>query len=186
MLKYSFFIVIAIILLATSVSADWGKCQKVSTKQEFNLAKYMGRWYEIARFDNVMERDGVCTQANYTINPKEPTQVLVTNSELLNGNLTIVTGVGYCPDDKEPAKLLVSVGGNPFYAPYWIIDTDYNNYAMVFSCFSVLGVYHYEIAWILGRQRQLSQQTLSDIMVAFKKQGIDSSKFILTKQVGCK
>ena len=70
--------------------------------QEFNLAKYMGLWYEIARFDNIMERGGVCTQANYTINPKETSQVLVSNSEIYDGNLTTVTGVGYCPDDKEP------------------------------------------------------------------------------------
>ena len=171
--------------IISSVAADWGKCQRVSTQQDFDLTKYLGVWYEIARFDYIFEKDGVCVQANYTLNPADHSKVIVTNSEYRNGSFEQAVGEAYIPNQKEPAKILVSFG-SPFFAPYWVVETDYENYAMVFSCTSLLNVYHYEVAWILSRSRQLDSSIVNKLMNKWKSFDVDVSRFSFTRQTNCK
>ncbi|EFC44116.1 predicted protein [Naegleria gruberi] len=173
-------------LFNSSVNGQLGKCQRVNTKQDFKLDNYLGVWYEIARFDSSFEKNGICSKANYTINPSDSSKIIVTNSEYINGQYSQAIGEAYCPHpEQDPAKLLVSFGHQPFAGPYWVVDTDYKTYSMVFSCVNILGVYHIEYAWILARQPSLNTNLLTDIMSRWKSLDVDISKFKLTKQVNC-
>ena len=183
--------VITLVALLTTVSlcySQFGKCLDVPVQQNFAVGKFQGIWYEYARFEAIQERDGYCIQANYTANPSKPGHVFVTNS-LRKGsydgpNATII-GDAYAKDPNEPAKLLVSFPVSPIEANYWIVETDYGSYAMTYSCFNVLGVYHLEYAWILSRTRTLDSTTLSHIYKRFAQVGLDTTKFIQTPQLHC-
>lgn len=43
-------------------------------------------------------------------------------------------GVARVPDSSEPAKLKVKFNGVPVEGDYWVLGTDYETYALVYSC----------------------------------------------------
>jgi hypothetical protein len=42
-----------------------------------------------------------------------------------------------------------------------LIETDYDNYAAVYSCFDVLGLFKFEYAWLLARSKAPSDEVVS-------------------------
>lgn len=71
------------------------------------------------------------------------------------------------------------------YTPYWILSTDYENSALVYSCTDVLRLFHVDFAWILGRTRSLPAATVDHGKEVFSNNNIDVSKMILSRQQGC-
>nr|KAG5696785.1 hypothetical protein BaRGS_012808 [Batillaria attramentaria] len=83
--------------------------------------KYLGDWYEMYVFPTHFEK-GSCTRAHYTV--KDDGHIEVFNRGIENGTP---------------------------YGNYWVIDTDYDSYTLIYSCESILGVAHIEFAWIMSR-----------------------------------
>lgn len=71
------------------------------------------------------------------------------------------------------------------YSPYWILSTDYVNYALVYSCTDILRLFHVDFAWILGRTRTLPEATIEKARETFANNNIDVSRMIASKQQGC-
>lgn len=71
------------------------------------------------------------------------------------------------------------------YTPYWILSTDYENSALVYSCTDVLRLFHVDFAWILGRTRSLPDATIDHGKEVFINNNIDVSRMILSRQEGC-
>jgi len=78
----------------------------------------------------------------------------------------------------------VSFGEGPR-SPYWVLSTDYETYAAVYSC-TDLGNTQTEFAWILSRKRTLNAEAVTKLMNLFESFGIDTSHFEKTPQEGCK
>lgn len=79
------------------------------TVPELDIERYMGPWYEIARFDHSFERGLVGCMANYAL--QSDGMVKVTNTgykNSLDGKYKESVGKAYRPDDKIPGKLKVS------------------------------------------------------------------------------
>jgi lipocalin len=103
-----------------------------------DLAKYMGRWYEIASFPSFFQpKNGENTRATYTLNKDGTVHVL--NEVWNNGKRNFIEGTAYKADPKsDEAKLKVK-----FYVPpilpiipvtgdYWILSLDQNyQYALI-------------------------------------------------------
>ena len=68
---------------------------------------------------------------------------------------------------------------------YWLIDTDYDNYASVYSCQSILGLFEIEYAWVLVRNTQTSEDIVTKAREAFTKNGLDISKFEIVSHENC-
>ena len=132
-----------------------------------DLDRYLGTWYEIARFDHSFERGVEEAKAVYTLN-KDGT-VKVVNSGIKNGKPKTAVGKGKRTD--EPGLLRVSFFG-PFYADYRVmmIDADYS-YALVGS-----GGANY--LWILSRTTSLPDGVKSAILAEATRRGYDTSKLI--------
>ena len=74
---------------------------------DFNLSKYLGTWYEIARFDHSFERNMDNVIAEYVLRPDG--KVDVVNSGWRNGLYKVANGKAKQPDPvKSPAHLMVS------------------------------------------------------------------------------
>lgn len=135
-----------------------------------DLNRYLGEWYEIARFDHSFERGIEQAMAVYTLNDDGTLNVV--NSGMKNGKPKKAIGKGKRTD--EPALLRVSFFG-PFYADYRVmmIDADYT-YALVGSGGA-------DYLWILSRTPTLADDAKSALLVEARRRGYDTSKLIWVK-----
>ena len=136
-----------------------------------DLNRYLGEWYEIARFDHSFERGVEQAKANYTLN--EDGIIKVVNSGIKDGKPKTAIGKGKRTD--TPALLRVSFFG-PFYADYRVmmIDEGYT-YALVGSGSA-------DYLWMLSRTRDLPDSTKSELLSEAKRRGYDTDKLIWVKQ----
>ena len=136
-----------------------------------DLNRYLGEWYEIARFDHSFERGVEQAKANYTQNADGTIKVV--NSGIKDGKPKTAIGKGKKTD--TPGLLRVSFFG-PFYADYRVmmIDEDYT-YALVGSGGA-------DYLWILSRTSGLSETAKSELLSEAKRRGYDTGKLIWVEQ----
>ena len=136
-----------------------------------DLDKYLGSWYEIARYDHFFERGIQYAKATYTF--REDGRIDVLNTGVKNGKPKAAKGIARLTD--IPALLRVSFFG-PFYADYrvMLLDTGYQ-YALVGS-----GSDKY--LWILSRTPHLSEDVKAKILDEAVQRGYDPKKLIWVEQ----
>lgn len=136
-----------------------------------NLQKYLGRWYELARYDHSFERGVEYATANYGMRSDG-------KIEVINGGMKkdkYKRSVGKAKLTGTPGLLRVSFFG-PFYSDYRILmlAEDYS-YALVGS-----GSPKY--LWILSRTPELPTRTTDKILAEARNRGYDTSKLIWVTQ----
>jgi lipocalin len=67
---------------------------------------------------------------------------------------------------------------------YILVDTDYENYALVYSCIDGEPLEH-ETAWILSRKRDLDYSIIDELKEKLKIKNVDISKFVKINQNSC-
>ena len=100
------------------------------------------------------------------------------------GKYEQICGYADAPDAEEPGSLLVHFPNAPA-GSYWILDTDYENYASVYSCQSILGLFQIEYGWLLLRDLNTSEDIIAKGREAFTKNGLDISKYELVNHENC-
>ncbi len=147
-------IVIAALALVGSVSAriSSGQCGTPALQANFDATKYTGTWFQAAKDKTSPFENGNCEQARYSINADGTLRVF--NSQLDNSTQQIVTadGTAWC---KGPQCAVSFFWFSPT-ADYRVMETDYENFALVYACNDVfLGKVEY--AWILTRDQNPAQ-----------------------------
>lgn len=147
-----------------------------NTITAFNLDRYLGKWYEIARYDHAFERNLVGTTAEYTL--RDDGKIKVLNSGhlgSLDGPYKESTGKAKARKNGKPGQLEVSFFG-PFYGDYNIMELapDYS--------YSVVGSKSPNFLWILSRTPQLKPETKNSILKNLEQRGYDTSKLIWVEQ----
>ena len=152
--------------------------QKVdhSTITSFDLDRYLGKWYEIARYDHSFERDLVGCTAEYAL--RDDGKIKVTNSghlKTLDGPYKESVGKAKARRNGKPGQLEVSFFG-PFYGDYDILELapDYS--------YSVVGSSSPRYLWILSRTPQLTASTKGKILRNLQQRGYDINKLIWVEQ----
>jgi apolipoprotein D and lipocalin family protein len=155
------FILIPLLLGVVNTASNTCELNDLSN-YKFDLKRYTGKWYEIARSKDFPMEKGECAIALYDINGKGNVDLI--NSEVFNGRLNSVRGVGYRTD--SPNMLFLNFGYNGD-SRYIIVDTDYDNYSVVYSCGEYM-THKLEYVWILSRRRSLDDNTLSKLLLLIK------------------
>jgi lipocalin len=160
-----------------------GGCQNKKTEEmntatvkELDLQRYLGTWYEIARFDHRFERGLVGVTATYSM--REDGKIRVLNQgyrNSLDGELSVAEGKAKLTD--EPGKLKVSFFWI-FYADYYILELE-ENYQ-----WALIGSKSDKYLWILSRTPKLEDNVKNLIMHHANKRGYDTSKLIWVEQKG--
>jgi apolipoprotein D and lipocalin family protein len=158
-----FLAIVLITLVAVRCDMSWGRCPEVKYELDsFDLNKYLGTWYELAREKSIPFQRGDCTQATYSLN--DDGTVKVVNSEVVDGKINAV--VGRADRTENPFRLKVSFSdtflGKLFKGDYQVVNTDYENFTIVYSCTNLL-VARSEFFWILSRHPQVSAERLDDL-----------------------
>lgn len=160
----------------TSCSANKTMTDK-TTVDKLELQKYLGTWYEIARFDHRFERGLVGVTANYSIRPDGKIKVLNSGyRNTLDGEFSTAEGKAKIPNpDTEPSKLKVSFFWI-FYGDYFVLELD-DTYQ-----WAVIGSSTDNYLWILCRTPQMDETVYKSLLDKIEKRGYDVSKLIKVEQ----
>lgn len=141
-------------------------------------ARYMGTWYEIARYENRFQKNCYATQVNYEL--RDNGTVAVTNTCTLKDNTAETTsahGIAFIVNKQTNAQL--EVGFAPlfkylgwFTGDYWIIKLG-ANYE-----YAVIGTPNYKYFWIIAREKQISESLYQELIDFAVEQGFDAQKII--------
>ena len=136
-----------------------------------DLTRYLGQWYEIARFDHWFERGMSHTKANYAM--REDGEIQVVNTGLKDGKIKTSTGRAKCTD--QQGLLRVSFFW-PFYGDYRILwlDDDYQHVLVGGGDSSYL--------WILSRTPAINEESKNIILTEAKRRGYDTERLIWVEQ----
>ncbi|XP_022286099.2 apolipoprotein D-like [Crassostrea virginica] len=181
------FLVIAASVLALSQAQVFGGlgCPTTTTKANFNLTRYLGTWYEVYKFKANFENNQKCIQANYQLKPDGHIRVNNTGVSLSDGTPSTAIGDIYIPDMTDASKLKVKFAAAAPYGNYWVLDTDYDTYTLIYSCTNILGISHFEFGWILARTRTLPDETIQKLFGIMQGFHINTHHFLKTDQSGC-
>lgn len=144
-----------------------------STVSQVDLKRYLGKWYEVARFDHSFERDQTRCTATYTL--EDDGKIMVVNRGWKDGEWN--TSEGKAKLTENPGLLRVSFFG-PFYSDYRImmLAPDYS--------YSLVGGNGDNYLWILSRTPQLNPETRSDILREAQRRGYKTENLIWVDQEG--
>jgi lipocalin len=142
--------------------------------EQFDLQKYLGKWYEIARYDHRFERGLEGVTASYSL--REDGKIRVLNAGYKNSlDGKYKEAVGKAKTTDTPGKLKVSFFWF-FYSDYIILELD-EDYQ-----WALIGSSSDNYLWILSRTPQLNEQTKENILSKARARGYNTSKLIWVKQ----
>lgn len=160
------------------ISCNMNNSQMIdkNTVASFDLEKYLGTWYEIARFQNRFEKDLVGVTATYTLRDDGKVEVINQGfKNTLDGELKKAKGKARIPDPSK-AKLEVSFFWI-FYSDYYIMELDTIDYQ-----YALIGSSSDNYLWILSRTPQMDETTYKMLVDNAKKRGYDTNKLFKVPQ----
>ena len=135
-----------------------------------DVVRYMGTWFEIAKFPQRFEKGLVGITANYTLLPNGKVRVINRGYEGdFNGKLRTAKGKAWIVDTATNAKLKVSFFW-PFAGNYWILELG-EDYEYV-----VVGDESRKYLWILSRTPQMDEAVYNELLKRVQDKGFDISK----------
>lgn len=142
---------------------------------QLDITRYLGTWYEIARFDHRFERGLDCVTAHYSLREDGRIKVINRGRNVDSGEWKESEGKAFPLSIPADGRLKVSFFG-PFYSGYniLVLDDDYR-YALV------AGPNHGYL-WILSRTPTLDQTQYDALVDTAQAQGFDTSALMRIPQ----
>lgn len=150
--------------------------QPLETVEAVDLQRYLGTWYEIARYPAPFQEGCVGSTAEYIL--RDDGKIRVVNrcyDGSFDGKIRSVEGTARVVDERTNAKLKVSFFW-PFEGDYWIIDLD-DDYQ-----WAVVGEPQRKYLWILSRTPTLPDDVYQGIIARLPDKGYDPQKLQMTPQ----
>ncbi len=149
----------------------------LTTVAHVDLNRYMGKWYEIARYPNRFQKGCAGdTTATYSLKPDGNVQV-VNECRTAEGKTKRATGTAKVTDTATNSKLKVTFFW-PFYGKYWILELG-PNYE-----YAVIGEPSRDYLWILSREPKMDDAMYQRLIGKIRTHGYDPSKLMKTPQSG--
>ena len=154
----------------------------VKTIASLDVPRYLGTWYEIAKFPNWFQKKCVGnTQATYSLRPDGNLKVL-NSCKTAEGEISQAEGTARQLGQKDSPKLEVRFAPAwlsflpMVWGEYWVIDLD--------SQYQVAAVSDSkrEYLWVLSRTPQLDKKTYDELIVRLRAQQFDTQKLEPTQQ----
>lgn len=139
--------------------------------QPFDLDKYLGTWYEIARFDSYFEKNLTNTTAHYSLKDNGDVRVRNRGYNTKKGKVAEAVGTAKFEGATDVGQLKVSFGG-PFYSPYNIlaVDEEYKYALVAGRSLSYL--------WLLSRDIDMPETIRQKYIAIAKDLGYDTDQLV--------
>jgi len=154
------------------VSACTGVPEGVSPVTGFDLNRYLGTWYEIARLDHSFERGLQQVTADYSMREDGGVRVINRGYDTEKQAWQQAEGKAYFIGDSDVGRLKVSFFG-PFYGAYNIMELDSENYQ-----YAMISGPDRSYLWILARTPDPGQATVDRLVEQAAGLGFDSEQLI--------
>lgn len=177
-MKSKVLLLLSVFLIGTvGISCQTNKNNKTmntTTVSNLDVNRFMGSWYEIARYEHSFEKGMTHVKANYSLLSDGTIRVL--NSGMKNGKKKEIEGKARKKKDSNSNSKLEVSFFLWFYSDYFVFELD-DNYQ-----YAVIGSSSDKYLWILSRTPQLPQSTINDLLIKIKKRGYDTSKLYFVPQ----
>ena len=165
----SYFIALGILSILAGCTSIPEGLQPVSG---FEVDRYLGKWYEIARLDHSFERNLSNVTAEYSLRDGGGIDVLNKGYDKRKGKWQEIKGVARFIGEKNVGSLKVSFFG-PFWGGYHVIALDRENYG-----YSMVTGPSRSYLWILSRNEMLDQKIVAELVARAKEWDFDTEKLI--------
>lgn len=157
--------------IVTLVSSCKSMPDKAQPVKNFDAKKYMGTWYEIARFDFRFEKNLNNVSAQYRFDDKGRVVVLNSGYNTLKKQWSKADGLAKFRGAKDEAALKVSFFG-PFYSGYNVIALD-DAYQ-----YALIAGKDLNYLWILSRTKNIPDHIKENYLELAQHLGYDTSKLL--------
>lgn len=151
------------------------KLEGATGVSNFDVSKYLGKWYEVARLDTWFEKDMDNTEAFYSLNEDGTVRVENSGYNFVKKKWKTSIGKAKFRGDKNVGDLKVSFFG-PFYGDYTIIalDSEYKYSLVVGNTTDYL--------WILSRTKTIPEDVKNQFLSMAREFGFDTAKLVWVNQ----
>lgn len=168
---------VLVIVASLFLSGCLGIPDKVTPVSNFDLDRYLGKWYEIARLDHSFERGLQRVTAEYSLREDGGVSVVNRGYRTDKQEWKQATGKAYFVDSPEEGYLKVSFFG-PFYGSYVIFGLDQENYQYAFISGPDLSY-----LWLLSRKPVPEPDVVERFIEAAKRIGFNTEELIFVEQM---
>jgi apolipoprotein D and lipocalin family protein len=162
-------------LVVLFLSGCAGAPDNVQPVKNFELQRYLGTWYEIARLDHSFERDLQQVTATYSLRDDGGIRVVNKGFNPKKHKWKEAIGKAYFVGNSDIGQLKVSFFG-PFYGGYNIIELDEVNYQYALVCGPNLSY-----LWILARHPELNKSIVDSLVAKANSLGFATDQLIFVK-----
>lgn len=163
------------VIVIVGLSGCVTKPENIQPVQNFQADKYLGKWYEIARFDNSFEKNMTNVYAEYSLNSDGSIKVVNSGITPSTGKRSYAKGVAKFVENNNTGFLKVSFF-RPFYGAYVVFRLD-DNYKYAY----VAGD-NQNYLWLLSRTKTIPNSVKQDFEARAKDLGFDTDKLVWVKQ----
>ena len=171
---------IGLVLLLTISCSNTGRMNVIDTTtvKNVNIDRYLGKWYEIARFPHSFEKGLAGVTAEYSYRKDGKIRVINRGYKgSLDGRLSTIEGKAKIPDKDHPGRLKVSFFLF-FYGDYYILELD-EDYR-----WAMIGSSSPKYFWILSRTPRMHEATYQMLLNRARDRGYELSDLVLVEQPG--
>jgi apolipoprotein D and lipocalin family protein len=147
----------------------------VQPVSNFELNKYLGKWYEVARLDHSFERGLNQVSAEYSLRKDGGVSVVNRGFSLEDDEWREALGKAYFVNEPNEGYLKVSFFG-PFYGSYIIFELDKDNYQYAF-----ISGPDKDYLWLLSRTPTVEPEVMEKFVSISKARGFDTSQLIVVE-----
>jgi len=172
-------------------SLSVGRCPLLPTVEKFDMTKYAGKWYESwknQKYYRIVDAGLKCATETYTIMDDSTMKVSKNGVFSFGGKSFSQQGTARLINRSSGlGKLSFSYPAltfSPQNAPYWILDTDYTNYSVVWSC-SNFRFLRLKIFWILTRDPNPDDAVIRKAFDVLSQNGISRRTLSKTNHKNC-
>ncbi len=165
-----------LLLTALLLTGCTGMPDSITPVSNFQVQRYLGTWYEIARLDHSFERGLQQVTANYSLRDDGGVRVLNRGFSPEEQSWQEAEGKAYFVENSDTGYLKVSFFG-PFYGSYVVFALDHENYQYAF-----ISGPSTDYLWLLSRTPTVASEVLEKFKQMAAERGFNTDELVYVKQ----
>jgi apolipoprotein D and lipocalin family protein len=171
--KYSLLPLLPLLSIPLLLTACLGMPDGVKPVQNFELDRYLGSWYEIARLDHSFERGLSNVTAQYSLQDDGGVRVINRGYSAKKGEWKEAEGKAFFVGGEDQGYLKVSFFG-PFYGSYVVFELDHDNYEYAF-----ISGPDRSYLWLLSRTPEVDDEIIRRFEEQARSLGFNLDELVL-------